>query len=195
VLCEESLDSWSDVLVTELWHAWEQVMLDLPVEISHPPVAPHSWGDVDSMVGGGGDPVDMLVSWKNWLVSVVDGEVSEEIHGLDGMNQEVSDKHPSPRHVNSDNKSQDVVNKHCGNLVILLNFEHISWVVEEAPEENGQDSSRKEGECLPLQNALVSFLGDLFVEGNQWKSLKIDIMLHLLWGSVMAVVHVSPVSR
>ena len=48
---EELLDAGRDVLVLELGHGREEVVLDLEVEVRHPPVAPPAWRAVGRVVG------------------------------------------------------------------------------------------------------------------------------------------------
>jgi len=81
VLLEKRLDPGDDERVPELGHAGEEVMLDLEVEVAHPPVAPPRGRDVGGVVGGVEDPVDVLVSIQGGLVGVAHREVDKDVHG------------------------------------------------------------------------------------------------------------------
>ena len=61
-----------------LGHGWEKVVLNLEIEVSHPPVDKPVIDAVSSVIGRVVDPRRMLVGSHDIAVRVTDGEVSSE---------------------------------------------------------------------------------------------------------------------
>lgn len=61
VLFQKGLHSWRNHRMTELRHGREQVVFDLEVEVTHPPVdeLERSWLDVHRVDGSVADPVSL----------------------------------------------------------------------------------------------------------------------------------------
>ena len=79
VLLEELADELVEFNEFVLGHGGEEVVLDLVVEVPHPPVGEEVWGDVHSVVGSVLSPVHMLVSVENVEVCVGECEVDEDV--------------------------------------------------------------------------------------------------------------------
>lgn len=81
---EECLDSGSELNKPVLGHGREQVVFNLEVEVTHPPVGEPMRGDVDGVVSSVLSPVDVLILVENGKVCVREGKVGEDIGTTEG---------------------------------------------------------------------------------------------------------------
>ena len=89
VLLKEGADTGVELHKLVLGHGGEEVVLDLVVEVAHPPVSEEMGGDVDGVVGAVLGPVDVLVGIEDIEVGMGKSKVDEDVGGSEGVHQEV----------------------------------------------------------------------------------------------------------
>jgi hypothetical protein len=150
VTLEESLDPWGDESVPKLGHAGKEVMLNLEIEITHPPITPPGRSDVGGVVRGVANPVNMLVSLQSGLVSVTHREVDKDIHGTNpnikavhghSRGDAVWPQDQAKNEIITEGKSNGLIHKHLAS--------NVPWVKENLPTNGNQEGDHRSKEvCL-----------------------------------------------
>lgn len=158
-----------------LRHGREQVVFDLEVEISHPPVAQPAGGDVDGVDGAVLEPVSVLVLLSDGQMGVREGEVEEDVGAAGAGGEEVGEGSltESGTHNFGGEVVQGVVAS--GEPEGLAEFalaDDEAGMEDQLPGEGDEEASdRGEEECLhgepdTGEGAVSDAVGDALVEGN-----------------------------
>mmetsp|Transcript_31640 Transcript_31640/g.75290 ORF Transcript_31640/g.75290 Transcript_31640/m.75290 type:complete len:213 (+) Transcript_31640:206-844(+) len=170
VLLEESTHARRDLRVAVLRHAGEEVMLDLEVEIGHPPVAPPAARAVGRVVGGVERPRDMLALGHDILVGVAHGEVGEDVGRAHSQVDEVERERVPEAGAAEGPVPDGVAHRHPSELEVVLNAQRVVGVEDELPGEGDQrgDDAPEEERRLRREPQVGALLAEADrVEGHQ----------------------------
>ena len=168
---EERPHARRDVLVLELGHRREEVVLDLEVQVGHPPVAQGTGRDVRGVLRGVLDPVHELVRLGDRQVGMTQREVREDVARGDLVVRQVRPDGVvhAPQH---DAEEQDVAEGHARQLPLPLRPQRVPRMQVELPA-RGDQQARDGDEQVALQPQPELDEGasgprrDLGVEGHQ----------------------------
>eukprot|EP00465_Bigelowiella_longifila_P004384 CAMPEP_0185276546 /NCGR_PEP_ID=MMETSP1359-20130426/56412_1 /TAXON_ID=552665 /ORGANISM="Bigelowiella longifila, Strain CCMP242" /LENGTH=384 /DNA_ID=CAMNT_0027870255 /DNA_START=157 /DNA_END=1312 /DNA_ORIENTATION=- len=200
VLLKELLDPLRDDRVAELGHGREEVVLDLEVEVRHPPVHPleRTGFDVHGVPGRVYHPGNVLVRLHDGEVRVRDGEVDEDVGGPDSVGEERAEEgRPEPEHGRHVAEDEGPSQPHEEELVVVLRAEGVAGVEVELPEHSHHRADHVwEQHGLHSKPRLASrgllVRCGVEVEEDERERVQIYIVLELLWHGVVLVVLVSP---
>mmetsp|Transcript_49401 Transcript_49401/g.123907 ORF Transcript_49401/g.123907 Transcript_49401/m.123907 type:complete len:386 (+) Transcript_49401:262-1419(+) len=186
-----------------LRHGGEQVVLNLAVQVAHPPVDEGVRVDVDGVVDAVFDPVLVLVGPCGRQVGVVQAEVAEQVHAahkhghVEGrqthQNRPVRRARVKVRHVAQDHKQQS------HRVTPPLPQDVFLGVEVEVPEEDVEHRrQRQEGQVLVADppsrrhGSTTTALQRILVEGDEGQRVDVEVVVLLLWSGMVFVVHVVP---
>mmetsp|Transcript_33729 Transcript_33729/g.54302 ORF Transcript_33729/g.54302 Transcript_33729/m.54302 type:complete len:370 (-) Transcript_33729:149-1258(-) len=203
VLGEELLHPLRDDWVAELRHRREEVVLDLEVEVAHPPVDPLKGAGlhVHRVSRSVHDPGDVLVSFHDGEVGVRDREVDEDVGGADSVGeQRAEESRPEPKdrwHVAED---EGPSRAHGEELAVVLRAECVAGVQVELPEHSYHraDQVGKEHGLHsepPFAGRGLLVRRSVEVEKDEGQRVQVHVVLELLRHCVVLVVLVSPPGR
>mmetsp|Transcript_15609 Transcript_15609/g.31654 ORF Transcript_15609/g.31654 Transcript_15609/m.31654 type:complete len:491 (-) Transcript_15609:323-1795(-) len=201
VLLAELSGPLDDLGLLVLGHRGEQVVLNLTVEVAHPPVhkpvAVHVHRVIDSVLSPGA----LLVGLGGGQMSVVEGEVAEQIDARDEQRSEESPgRQEPPVHGESAGVVDDVTRgDNDGSQGIGALEEVFTGVEVEMPEEYVEDGGDgKECVVLVAQPPVGSHvdaatsLQSLLVKSNEGEGIYINVEVFFLRSGVVLGVHGVP---
>lgn len=213
MLLKEFLHPLACLRMPELRHRGKQVVLDLEIQVRHPPVGDGMAVQIRRVVARVLDPMKVLIWFRHRQVSVRHGKVGENVRCTEEVVQIVDSKRLKTRISTEQNTKQKIVaNDEGGELHGSLhrvsldrlwrrqNTHHVAWVKVELPAASDKKARhRNEKEALELEPSPHDRpLGHLLtvdasrVERNERKRVEVYIVLKLLRSGVVLIVLVSP---
>mmetsp|Transcript_11371 Transcript_11371/g.42673 ORF Transcript_11371/g.42673 Transcript_11371/m.42673 type:complete len:268 (+) Transcript_11371:269-1072(+) len=170
------------------------MVLNLKVEVRHPPVDSNRWRNVQCVVCCEAHPVSVLVLQKVWHVGMREGEVSENVYHEHSLDEKVCNECTGNGAIIevSSVQSQKVIHSHEWKLPVIFCANRMTRMQHKSPQEPHQFQKGKVQNVLILKECRVTLLGNLIVEGNKWKSVEIDVVANLLRSGMVLIVLVAP---
>mmetsp|Transcript_11663 Transcript_11663/g.30822 ORF Transcript_11663/g.30822 Transcript_11663/m.30822 type:complete len:348 (+) Transcript_11663:453-1496(+) len=200
VLLEHRANARGDDRVAVLRHGGEEVVLNLEVEVRHPPVAPPRAVHVHRVDCGVAHPVGVFVLLQRGKVCVRHGEVEENVVERDGIRGEVKGGGIA-RAERICERSNDgkacCERRHLGNV---LRANYVARVKVELPTEpdelvgDGDEQPRLQLEPR-LECGGVRAFEHILAEGDERERVEVNVVSHLLRRGVVLVVLVAPPRR
>mmetsp|Transcript_15241 Transcript_15241/g.20123 ORF Transcript_15241/g.20123 Transcript_15241/m.20123 type:complete len:203 (-) Transcript_15241:620-1228(-) len=187
--------------VAELRHRREQVVLNLKVEETHPPVAPPALVNIHSVESCIAHPVNLfIVFWYNRKMGVADSKVQEDVGTSHPHIEQVASKGSTHREDGAQVSQHSITETHACELIKPLGSESVARVEVQLPSQSHhQAGNRHEAPSLQLQpprghQRLLFPVLHFRVEHQQWKGVQIHVVAELLRGSMMFVMLIPPPS-
>ena len=158
---------------THLRHRGEEVVLDLEVEVRHPPVDEEVVRAVCRVIRRVERPGDVLRLRHDVLVSVADGKVDEDVGGAHADVPRIEAEGRAEAHVAKRLVPEHVAHGHPEELHVVVHAERVVRVLDKLPPvgDEGRDDAAKEEGRLQLEPRLVALLADDLVEGEEGQRL------------------------
>jgi len=200
VLLKQSLHTVADLGVAILRHRGKQMVLNLEIQVCHPPVAPPSVGAICGMVRRVQGPRDVLIFRDNVLMRVAHGEIREDVSGADRNVGRIQSEGSTESKVSKCHVPENVAHSHVEDLNKIVHTKRVIWVLNELPpvRHEGADRTRKKQRCLSFEPELAksraNTLADEFVECDERQSLQVWVGSQFLRCRVVLVVLVAPIA-
>mmetsp|Transcript_986 Transcript_986/g.2681 ORF Transcript_986/g.2681 Transcript_986/m.2681 type:complete len:377 (+) Transcript_986:272-1402(+) len=174
------------------------MVLDLEVEVGHPPVAERRRRDVRRVFRRVLDPVQVVVGVGHREVRVAQGEVGEDVGRRDLVVERVRRERRAPAQVLEDDAEQEhVAERHRNELAVPFGPERVARVEVHLPARRDEEARHGDEEvALQLQPTLrerpLGLGRDPGVERDERQRVEVDVVLELLGRRVVLVVLVPP---